>query len=422
MNELEYAGLVLEDQLLDHLATKEGAMAIWKERLAPDLINESDEGIRDALVFVLSYIDKYGEAPSIIVLSEETGYEDFEEPIAPIEYVIDRLRERHMKRELSRAIKKVARAAGEPRSALSYMFSESARIIGETTSLKNVMDTYDADSVIQRYNAGKEFADLGLSYGFPEIDMSLGGGLQPNRLYVVVARTGRYKSWMLLKSAFETWAKGHNVTFHTLEMSPEEMLDRFLAMLVGISWRQFQNHALPPADLDLLEEAKHWLMEQEHRIYFVQNPIGERTVPHMTQTALQHGSSAMIVDQLSFIESTRDISTDQNWLRISFICQELKDATTHFPIFYAAQINRTNMQAKSVKDLDPSNIGLSDAVGNTADIVFGLYSNKDMMPNGIVQYGVVKSRSFSPRAWEMKVELDKNSNFRILDELDLESL
>ena len=49
---------ILEDAILDHLATPEGAMAIYKERLDPKLLSPNEDKAYDVLTFVLAYIDE----------------------------------------------------------------------------------------------------------------------------------------------------------------------------------------------------------------------------------------------------------------------------------------------------------------------------------------------------------------------------
>jgi replicative DNA helicase len=416
---MEFAGLVLEDQLLDHLATPEGCMAVWRERLDPEIIPEINEGVREALSFVIAYIDEYGQPPDVAVLSEETGYEDFETPIAPIEYVIDKLKERKVRQELKRAITKVSKLIADPYVAAETMLRESSRIIAENLSYRDVLDSCNTSLVLERYKERQLVKDSGISFGYEAIDNAL-GGMRKGELYFVVGRPGRYKSWQLIKSATESFQNGANVVIETLEMSAAEMQDRFLCMLAGVSWDQFQHGALPPKDEDILAEAHTWLADQSNKVFFHHPPLHERTVAHMRQFGIEVGADVLYVDQLSFIQANR--KSDQQWIEVGYKCQELKEATSEFPILCAAQFNREAAKAKSVKDLDLANIGLSDSVGQTADLVLGLYANKDMMNNRLLQYGIVKSRSFSERAWEIKVNLGIDSNFYLVDELDWEDL
>ena len=414
----EFPGLVLDDQVLDHLATPEGAMALWRERVNPELISESNDGIRDALAFVYEYIDQYNEAPDIAILSEETGYDQFEDPIAPIEYVIDELRERNIRQQLKKTVTKIGRMASSPQEALHLGFSEFSRTIGETTSHRDILDTKNLGLVKERYLDRKENGVIGATFGFAEMDDAFGGGLQVGRLVFYIARPKRFKTWLLLKSACTTFENGHNVDVFTLEMSPEEIQDRAACMLAGLSWSLFEARMLSEEHLAILDDCKDWMAEQPMKMNFYRPPIGERTVAQLRQTAQENGSVALYIDQLSKLESTRHF--DQRWLEIASICIDLKQAAASFPVVCAAQFNREAIAVKSVMDMDLANIGLSDAVGQEGDLLLGVYQNKEMKDSKLFHFGTIETRSFENHCWEIRNELGLNSNFRVVEELELD--
>ena len=145
-----YSGFVIEDELLDHLATPEGAMRVWHERLSPELLPESEQGIRDALTFVIEYTDNYGEPPTPAVISEETGYCEFGSPRVPLEYVLDKLHERHKRNELRRVVSSAARLSNDPDAAIAYMAEEVASLAAPTRTSQQqdvAMSAYTATGV-----------------------------------------------------------------------------------------------------------------------------------------------------------------------------------------------------------------------------------------------------------------------------------
>lgn len=413
MSEVQYAGIVLEDQILDHLATYEGAMTLFKERIGPEFVNETDKGIQDALEFQMNYIEQYREPAPISVLSDKTGYEDFRDPVMPVDFLIQELRDRHARNELRKIIKKIARLADVPDEAIRYGFTELGRVIEQTTGRKNDLDTYNAHEVLERYHHRSEIGFRGPTIGFTEIDRSLGG---LSGLVFVAGRLKTYKTWMLIRSAVEALQEQRNVDFFTLEMTPREIQDRALCMLAGISWSKFKFGALMPADEKLLREASDWLREQEHLLRFLQPPPGQRTVPIMHQLALESGAEVVYIDQLDKINPpTR---TEAGWRDIAMICAELKVASEDFPIYCACQFNR---QAEGLSKMaDPSKTGLSDAIPQMADMMMGLYSNDSMKRNGILHYGSIASREYENETFELKVELSVNSNFRVIGTVDME--
>ena len=232
-----------------------------------------------------------------------------------------------------------------------------------------------------------------------------------NGLYFVVGRPGTYKSWQLIKSAAEALQQERNATIFSLEMTDKELQDRLICMLAGVSWPKFEHRALMPADKKLLTEAAEWLHDYSHQIRIIHPPMGERTVAHLRQQALDHEASMVYIDQLSFIDSAR--KWNSNWEKVGSICYELKDAAADFPIVVAAQFNRQCAGIKEMGDLE--HIGLADAVGQSADMVFGLYASKEMKGQKLLHYGTIKSRSFENHIWEIKVELTERSNFRVIN-------
>jgi hypothetical protein len=66
-----------------------------------------------------------------------------------------------------------------------------------------------------------------------------------------------------------------------------------------------------------------------------------------------------------------------------------------------------------VEMADLSKIGLSDSIGQTADVILGLHQTEDMRKSNVLQLGIIESRSYRSAKWELVVELTQNSNFRV---------
>ena len=398
----EYAGLVLEDQLLDHLATPKGCRAVWKARLSPELIGDEDDGVKAALEFVISYMDEYREPPSRAVLEEETGYDEFEKPIAPIKYVIGKLKERYQRQQMKRVITTLGRNVGNPEEALRIGLSEFNRIRQETLERGNTMDSSDIGEIIDAYKQRLLTGAIdGVTFGYPELDAHL-GGLKDDELTFIIARPKRYKSWQLLFSAFKAVTnESRNVYFATLEMPPEEMMGRYTSMFAGVSWWNWTHNAISRNEIDLMEDARHKVFNMDSRVFFRRPPRGERTVAQIVEDAKDLGAECLYIDQLSFLESTRRANT--RWEEVAYICEDLKEATQHFPVYIAAQFNREAANLTEMADL--SKIGLSDAIGQTADTILGIYANKDMHAQNLIHLGIIEARSFQPEVWEIQVDM-----------------
>lgn len=407
--ELQYVGLVLEDQLLDHLATPEGATAIWKERLDPDVIPDSDEGIRECLKFVIRYMDDHRVPPGPAVIAEEIGYQDFNVPQTPVKYVIDKLRERYQKKNLRKIITKMGRMSVEPAESMQYGLDELMQLKLATAERGSDLSSDDFSGVIDDYNVRIDNPSESLSFGYTAIDQHL-GGLRLGELTVILARPKRYKSWQLVKSAAQNVLDGHTVFFETMELTTQEMRDRFTCMVAGISWYRFQHKLLSTDDLAQLDHTIRQLMEWEAKCHFHRSKPGERNVHNVVEHALDRGAEVLYIDQLSWFDGAKD---EGSWRVVGQIMEELKDAAQHFPVYMAAQYNRAAAMEDGIADL--AKIGLSDYIGQTADLLLGMYASRDMIENKLLHLGVVESRSFEPCTWELKIDLSADCNFKVLN-------
>lgn len=419
---VEFAGLVLEDQLLDHLGTPEGCTAVWKERLNPEVVPETLEDYqlyRDAINVVLMYMDEHREPPHISVLAEEIGNSDFNIPIAPIDYVIDRLKERYKRRALKSILGKqgqeLAKAEKDPDAIITDAADRLAQLRLDTSSRKNVVSSDDLIQTVMDYRQRLEGGHKGISFGFDKVNNHM-GGLNPTELTVLLARPKRYKSWLLLNSAASALEEDKNVAFATLELSEDEMRDRFTCMMAGVSWSHFKSKTLRQEEEERMIETSYELQEHPFKAHFFRPRVGERSVGHIVSYALEKNADVLYIDQLSWLDGARD---ERAWQKIGEIMEQLKDAANSFPILMAAQLNR---EAQAVDGLpDIAKAGLSDFIGQTADNLFALHASKDMMQQQprIIHLGLMESRSYEPMGWEINVKLSEDTSFHCLDPISL---
>lgn len=404
MTVVEQQPFVLVDQLLDHLATPEGAMTIWKERLDPEIINKEDEGVRKVLRWTTEYITKYQEAPTKDMLHEEFGMEFFE-PQTPVEWVIEKLRDQYKRNEGKKIIQEIGRRVlQDPDEAISIASSEFNRLKNLTTTRRYEMDTYEYDLTVESYRKTlTEGVDAGITFGWGQIDKDL-VGLQKGNLVFIGARPKRFKSWLLLTSAHEAWLRGDEITFWSLELPLADITNRHLCMISGVSYGDFKKRKLTPTQWNDFKAAAEFAKERENKLHFLRPPVGERTVGVIEQVSKELGSKAVYIDQLSWINPNK--AMDQKWRETEVIVDELKMMADNFPVYAAAQLNREAASLTEMADL--SKFGLSDRIGQTADLLLGVYASKDMIQNRIIEFGTIDARDFLPVSYDMKINLGLN--------------
>jgi replicative DNA helicase len=402
--------LSLENELLDHLALAESAQRLFDLRFNPDYLTEEEAFSRSVLEYQFSHIQKYGTPATKEILESRFIDISFIQPSSEVEWLIDQFRDRYARSQTETALTELAKRIykDSPSDVLDDISNELYRIRESVRDRKTEMSSTEFDSVLRDYWEHQDVGD-GITYGFPEVDNVL-KGLKRGELVYVIGRPKRYKSWMLMKSMVEAQKQGRRAVFFTLEMEMAEMFQRYACMASGISWSGFRNKELMPSDMDLMTRNLERINESSE-IKIIKPPRGERTVHALKMIAKEHGAEIIYIDQLKFLESTVKVKADLRFREIEYINEDLKDACSEFPIYIAAQFNREAAKLSDMADL--SKIGLSDSIGQTADVVLGLHQSEDMRKSRVLEFGVIEARSYRAEKWEMIVELSQNSNFRI---------
>jgi replicative DNA helicase len=106
------------------------------------------------------------------------------------------------------------------------------------------------DLLHERIAAYDEPVPPGLSTGWPNVDFVLGGGvgMQPGRVYVIGARTGVGKTLVAINLAIAAAHAKERVALFTLEMNRDEVGDRIVAAVAGVSLKKLQSHDLDDRD------------------------------------------------------------------------------------------------------------------------------------------------------------------------------
>lgn len=118
-------GYSLADDLVDHMFQPESVAALHRAGVVADMLPERDE-LREPLEAVLDFVDDYGEPPPAGVVAELTGFSERRPPLAPVDYLIDRLFDLHSRRLFKQVIMQAARASSSP-----DRFETLSSLIGE---------------------------------------------------------------------------------------------------------------------------------------------------------------------------------------------------------------------------------------------------------------------------------------------------
>lgn len=410
--------IVLEYVLVDACAVPEDAMTLYRERITPDFMLDREKYGKRVLSWVHSFIDEHGVAPTAEVLTTEFPEVNFDATEVPVEYIITKLRERKAQHELQRVVSEVAADVQKGRNleAVERGFHEFTRIKNLTAvqgSMVEVGRDWEADYA--RYNQAILDGRLeGLTWGWEKVDQDIGGFAYG--LAIGTGRPGKGKSWQEVKMAIENARKDVPTVLFTLEMSVEEMFERVQCMIANVSYWKKTRGALNSEERNRFrEELTRW-KDEGHRLYILQPPVAERTVPGLYECASRYEPGLILVDQFKYITPHRGGEAGKRWERSEYICEDLKIYSERCPIFVAAQINREGGKDESGGEAE--HVAVSDAILQHADILFRLHQNKEMADNHMVELAVLKARRATLQAWYLKLELYDACDFRFMNQKD----
>lgn len=201
------------------------------------------------------------------------------------------------------------------------------------------------------------------------------GGFRPGALYIVGARPAVGKSVVAVNMAFQLAAEGA-VSFHSLEMSKREILNRLFASVCEVSMDHLERRELTEVDWQRIATKKAEL----DRPIAIADKSGQTLTDvraFARQVGKKHRLGAIVVDYLQLMQDTErgrsryeSVTAISNGLKI--LARDLE-----VPVIALAQLNRA---IEGRKDSAP---GLSDlrdsgAIEQDADVVILLNRERAM--------------------------------------------
>lgn len=202
------------------------------------------------------------------------------------------------------------------------------------------------------------------------------GGFRPGAMYVIGARPGVGKTVVGLQTAYHLSKKGP-VSFHSLEMSKSELLNRMYSMTSGVFLGNIEKNKLNDYDWKQLRAAKEELAGSNLAIV----DRGTQTIndirSHARTLEQNGGLKAIVIDYLGLIHDS--VPGRKRYESISEFSVNLKALARDMevPVIALAQLNRQSEQrvdkAPALSDLRDSG-----AIEQDADVVILLRREKNL--------------------------------------------
>ena len=302
-------------------------------------------------------------------------------------------------REMSH-LRAIVRAATKA-TAEAYQAEKPAAEIAETASRSFLSAAPAASSVVplEKEMMGYYSAIVSgtapdpISTGFTDVDQLLRGGLRPGNLVIVAGRPSIGKTSWATCVADHVARKGQRVLFFSLEMSPQEIASRVLALRSGVPTSILESGESSPA--------------QAHTVADI---VGETGIPFLIEASAQNPAqmsawcdkvsheygkvTVVVVDYMQMMSATRSRDSDQ--AEMASISRALKSlAREHKAVVIALSQLSRSLEGRRDKRPQLSDLRGSGALEQDCDVAILLYRGEvygDEGVEGIAEVIVAKNR------------------------------
>ncbi len=286
-----------------------------------------------------------------------------------------------IRRRMLNAASEIARLAHEEDADINDVIdrSESAlfgvterRLTQELVPIRNVVaEYYDRISYLYTQKADS----LGVPTGFSDLDQLL-GGLQKSDLLIVAGRPGMGKTSWLLSVALNAAQAGSRVAIFSLEMSNEQIVQRFVASETAIGTHKLRLGKLDDREWALFVESVGRLGKL--KIYLDDTPALTPIQMRAKCRRLygEHGVDLVMVDYLQLMTAGTTRS-DNRVQEISVISRQLKQLARELnvPVLAAAQLSRA-VEQRQDKRPQLSDLRESGSIEQDSDVVMFIYRDE----------------------------------------------
>jgi len=212
----------------------------------------------------------------------------------------------------------------------------------------------------------------GVRTGFTELDR-VTSGFQKANLIILAARPGQGKTAIVLNMAQHIATVDKKpVAIFSLEMSKEELVDRFLVAQADVDAWRLKTGKLSEEDFTKLSDAMGQLAEAP---IFIDDTPGLNLAEMRSKARrlhMEHNLGLIIVDYLQLVDPGRKVESRVQ--EVSIVSQALKNLARelNLPVLSASQLSRA-VEHRGEKRPQLADLRESGAIEQDADVVMFLY-------------------------------------------------
>lgn len=232
---------------------------------------------------------------------------------------------------------------------------------------------------------------------------ALVGSLMPGRLYVLAGAPGSGKSLLAQKIAKHASRPGAGVAlFRSIEMEDEEVVERDLATLTGISAESIERGNVPPGDYETLVDAA--ALTNKHRLYIDSSSAPTAALIRAQAMRMKRlvGLDLLVVDHLLYIEKPDPRMPEFEAIRGNIKAMKRIAKDLGIPVLLLTQFNR-EFNAGPVRRPTVSDLYNSSAIEQEADVILFVHREGYMLKRKEPPKGVTEKEKKEHSDWEARV-------------------
>jgi replicative DNA helicase len=379
--------MALEFDLIHSIITNKH-LAPAVKKISPDYLLVPEA--REIYKFIVEHFKKYKECPTPEHIKDKFPNYEHKIDTTDVNYFVDRIIERKLESNLSEVIVRASSKLQEDGAfkALSLLKSE---VFTMNTGLANDEDadiTKNIEDRKDRYATKAAVMGLiGIPCGLPTID-NLTSGFNAKELVTICGLTAVGKSFLAIHFAVNAWREGYKTLFITLEMSQEQIEERFDCLAAGLNHFQLRRGRLSTDDLN---KYYRYLDEIKGKSAFIVSSPKDCTQSVIASKIQEHNPDIVFID---YIDLIRDEKGGQEFYKTANIIGDLKGFARDFnkPIVIIAQISRQGFE-REVEDLPAlENIASSHRIPRDSDIVLAVHQTNKQREDKTMMVGMIKNR------------------------------
>lgn len=277
-------------------------------------------------------------------------------------------------------------------------FSENEQALREVLAKSETIESVDNGRLDEAVEELKDSLTHPKPRGistFKKLDSVLGGGMYGSMLFTIGARPSTGKTAFSVNLAYEAMMNDEEVEvdFFTLEMNKQEMLNRFISRMTGVSSSMLRSKAneLDNVVKTLIDETAVSLLASKLRVYDGLENLGEiiQTIRKNASKA-QSGKYIAIVDYIGLVKVP---NVKDRYIEVGEVTRELKRLTNEFniPIVALSQLSR-GIENRQDKTPLLSDLRESGSIEQDSNVVAFLHRPQKVDSDRVVQLSIRKNR------------------------------